>query len=162
MTTPYDTMPTEVRRANWGWFGPPWWSFVCYDDDGRLIEEMRKPFPAGECLLCGEPFDEAAGDSGQATPCIMAGGVTEIRHVHKECQFMNVAGSLAHHEGRCRCHGGDGAMPGMTVREEAVEVWRRMRAGTLWSLTAGESIERGPLALHLRAGEKRYDQRHAR
>lgn len=52
MTTPYDGLPIEARRASFGWFGEPWWSFVCYDEDGKLVEEMRKPFPAGEsCLL---------------------------------------------------------------------------------------------------------------
>jgi hypothetical protein len=128
MTTPFDDLPIEVRRANWGWFGDPWWSYVCYDEDGRLIDEMRKPFPAGErCPLCDTEFAE--GDSGQAMPTIttMGGG---IRHVHKECQFMNVMGGLAHHEGRCSCHGGDGTGTlGMTLREEALEVWRR-KAGT--------------------------------
>jgi hypothetical protein len=127
VTTPYDGLPVEVRRANWGWFGEPWWSFICFDEDGRLIEEMRKPFPAGEsCLLCGEPFDEAAGDSGQAMP-----SPDGIRHAHKECQLMSVVGSLAHHEGRCRCHGGTGETPGMTLRQEALEVWRRLQEGTL-------------------------------
>src|SRR5215471_11976313 len=97
--TPVDDIPIEVRRLNWGWFGQEWWSFVCYDEDGRLIEEMRKPFPAGEkCLLCDEVFDEAAGDSGQAMPCLSASGAPEIRHVHKECQYMNVVGPLAHLE----------------------------------------------------------------
>lgn len=124
-------------RRNWGWFGPPWWSYTCYDLDGRLTEEMRKPFPAGEsCLFCGEQFDEAAGDSGVAMPAFTWKGTgdepdAEIRHVHKECQFRNVAGPLAHHEGRCRCHGGSAETPGMTLREEAVEIWRRMQAGEL-------------------------------
>lgn len=132
--TLYDDLPVEVRRDNWGWFGPPWWSYVCYDEDGGLLEETRKPFPAGEsCLLCGEPFDEAAGDSGQATP-VITGPLTEagdeadveIRHSHKECQFMNVVGSLAHQEGRCSCYGGSGeTAQGMTYRQEALEVWRR-------------------------------------
>lgn len=130
MTTPYDDIPADVRRANWGWFGDPWWSYVCYDEDGRLIEEMRKDFPAGEaCLFCEEPF--ADGDSGQAMPCTTTEG-TMIRHAHKECQFRQVAGGLAHHEGRCSCHGGDGATPGMTVRQEALEVWRRMQEGALY------------------------------
>ena len=125
MTTPYDDLPVEVRRANWGWFGEAWWSYVCFTEDGRLIEEMRKPFPAGEsCLYCGEPFDEAAGDSGQAMPCMMTDGAS-IRHVHKECQFREVVGSRAHHEGRCRCHGGSTETPGMTLRQEALEVWKR-------------------------------------
>lgn len=132
MTIPYDALPAEVRREQHGWFGPPWWSYVCYDEDGKLIEEMQKPFPTGEsCLLCGEEFDEAAGDSGQATVAVTTEGA-RIAHVHKECQFRNVAGGLAHHEGRCRCHGGSAETPGMTLREEAVEVWRRMRAGTLY------------------------------
>jgi hypothetical protein len=132
VTTPYDAPPIEVRRASRGWFGVPWWSYVCFDEDGNLIEDMRKAFPVGEsCLLCGEEFDEAAGDSGQAMPCVTADGAS-IRHVHKECSFMNVMGPLAHHEGRCRCHGGTTETPGMTLRQEAVEVWRRMRAGELY------------------------------
>ena len=95
---------------------------------------MEKPFPAGEnCLQCDEPFDEAAGDSGQAMPCMKADGTAEIRHVHKECQFREVAGPLAHHERTCRCYGGETSeTPGMTHRQEALEVWRRMRAGVLF------------------------------
>jgi hypothetical protein len=130
VTTPYDDLPAEGRREAHGWFGDPWWSYVCYDEAGRLVDEMRKPFPAGEsCLYCEEPFAE--GDSGQAVP-FFGMGESGIRHVHKECQFRQVAGGLAHHEGRCRCHGGDGTTPGMTVRQEALEVWRRMQAGTLF------------------------------
>jgi hypothetical protein len=127
MTT-FDDLPIEVRRERWGWFGPPWWSYVCYDEAGRLLTEMRKPFPAGEsCLLCGEPFNEEAGDSGQATPTITM-TVMEIRHAHKECLYRNVAGGLAHHEGRCRCRGGTTETPGMSLREEALMVWRRFTA----------------------------------
>jgi hypothetical protein len=121
-------IPIEIRRANFGWFGEAWPSGICYDDDGRLLEEMRKPFPTGEaCLLCGERFDEAAGDSGKAMP-----SAEGICHVHKECMFVNVTGSLAHHEGRCRHYGGTTETPGMTYRQEALEVWRRMRAGELY------------------------------
>ena len=134
MSTPYDDIPLEVRRENWGWFGEPWWSYVCYDEDGRLIAEMRKPFPAGEkCLHCDEPFSEEAGDSGQAMPFLGEVGHAKIGHVHKECQFMNVVGPLAHHERMCRCYGGDSSeTAGMTRRQEALEVWRRMRAGALF------------------------------
>jgi hypothetical protein len=134
VTTPYDTLPVGVRRANWGWFGEPWPSGVCYDDDDVLRADMRKPFPAGEsCLYCEVQFDEAAGDSGQAMP--YAG---RIIHVHKECAFRQVAGGLAHHEGRRRRHGGDGtATPGMTFREEALEVWRRLQAGELYGRRSG-------------------------
>jgi hypothetical protein len=142
ISTPYDRLPVEVRRENWGWFGPPWWSYVCYGERGRLIEEMRKAFPAGEkCLYCDEVFDEAAGDSGQGMPLQRKDAPPEIRHVHKECQFTQVTGSLAHHEGRCRCHGGSNGTPGMTVREEAVEVWRRLRAGILYP---GQEEEEAP------------------
>jgi hypothetical protein len=133
VTTPYDDLPIEVRRANWGWFGEPWWGYTCYDFLGRLIEEMRKAFPVGEsCLFCRELLDEAAGDSGQATPCLRADGTTEIAHAHKECLYRSVAGGLAHHEGRCSCHGGTTETPGMTARQEALEVWRRLIAGELF------------------------------
>ena len=133
MTTPHDDLPAEARRTAHGWWGQPWWGYECYDEAGRLIEEMRKPFPAGEsCLYCGEQFDEAAGDGGKAMPCGNADGTWELRHAHHECMFRQVAGGLAHHEGRCRCHGGSTETPGMTLREEAVEVWRRMRAGELF------------------------------
>lgn len=134
--TPYDDLPVEVRRANWGWFGPPWWSYVCYGEDGRLLEEMRKPFPAGEsCLFCGEEFDEAAGDSGTAMPALTHRGTgdepgAEICHVHKECMIRMVTGGLAHHEGRCSCHGGSNEPPGMSLRQEALEVWRRHHDAT--------------------------------
>lgn len=133
MGDPYDSIPAEVRRDIWGWFGAePWPSYVCYDDAGRLIEETHKAFPSGEsCLYCDEQFDEAAGDSGQAMPYTTTGG-TLICHVHKECQLMHVVGPLAHHEGRCRCHGGGvPRTPGMTLRQEALEVWRRIQAGEL-------------------------------
>jgi hypothetical protein len=123
----FDDLPIAVRRANWGWFGEPWPSGVCYDDDDNLQADMRKPFPAGEsCLYCGEPFDEKAGDSGQAMPFQSADGTGMIIHVHKECVFLEVAGPLAHHEKRCHHYGGDGnSTPGMTHRQEALEVWRR-------------------------------------
>lgn len=123
ITAPYDELPIEVRRANWGWFGQPWWSYICYGENGELLEDMRKPFPAGEsCLHCGEVFDQAAGDSGQAMPCLTADG-TVIRHAHRECSLRSVVGSLAHLERRCRCHGGSTETPGLTKREEAVRVW---------------------------------------
>lgn len=126
--TPYDSLSVEVRREAWGWFGEPWPSYVCFDEAGRLVEEMRKPFPAGElCLYCNEVFDQAAGDSGQAFPCHTTEGST-IQHAHKECALRSVVGGLAHLEGRCRCHGGTGETPGMTLRQEALEVWRRYTA----------------------------------
>jgi len=126
--TTYDDLPAEVRRANWGWFGEAWPSGICFDDDGNLLADMRKPFPAGEsCLFCGEKFDEAAGDAGKAMP-----SPEGIRHMHKECMLVQVVGPLAHYEGHCRCHGEDGRMPDMTLREEALEVWGRLRAGELF------------------------------
>jgi hypothetical protein len=135
--TAYDEMTIEVRRANWGWFGPPWRSHVCFDEGGRLLEEMRKPFPAGErCLYCEELFDETAGDSGQAMPCQLAGGGAEIRHAHKECGLRAVTGPVAHLEGRCSCHGGaDHDAPGRTVRQESLAVWAWIQA--FWAAGSG-------------------------
>jgi len=115
---PFEDMPLEVRRLNSGWFGPPWPSGVCYDN-GRLLGEMRKPFPAGEsCLFCVQPFDEVAGDAGQAMP--YNGGVV---HVHKECMLRQVTGPLAHLQGLCSCAGFTEPDWGMTAREEALAVW---------------------------------------
>ena len=129
----FDDMPLAVRRARWGWFGEPWWSYICFDEEDALRADMRKPFPTGErCLHCDRVFDEAAGDSGQATPVGSVGGSVVIRHAHKECQFMTIMGSLAHHERRCGCYGGDG-MPEVPYRQQALEVWRRFQAGTLCS-----------------------------
>ena len=118
-----------MRRDNFGWFGDPWPSGICYDDDGRLIDEMRKPFPAGEsCLYCQELF--RAGDSGKAMPFLSVAAGPAIVHVHKECALREVAGSLAHIERRCTCYGGENdRTPGMTLRAEALEVWRRLQAG---------------------------------
>lgn len=124
--TPYDDLPIEIRCANWGWFGPPWPSGVCYNDDGRLLEEMRKPFPAGEdCLYCDEAFSEAAGDAGQAMPFMPESGIPEVRHVHKECMLREVLGPLAHLEGRCQ--GGSAQTPGLTSRQDALAVWQWVR-----------------------------------
>jgi len=119
---PYDTLPVEVRRANWGWFGDPWPSGVCYDDDGRLLEEMRKPFPAGEkCLYCKELFDEDAGDSGQAMPFVPDGGSVTITHVHKECMMRQATGSVACLEGHHRHE------TGLSYRQEALAAWSWVR-----------------------------------
>lgn len=127
------TVAASYREA-FGWFGEPWDSGVCYDDDGTLRSDVHKTFPAGEsCFYCGEPFSEEAGDSGKAMPCTTADGTARIVHVHKECMLREVIGPLAHHEGRCHCHGGEGnGTPGMTLREEAIEVWRRMQTGELF------------------------------
>lgn len=129
ISTPYDELPIEVRRENWGWFGEPWWSWICYGEDGQLLTDMHKPFPAGEtCLHCGEPFDEAAGDSGQAMPCVRASGQTEVRHAHRECSLRSVVGPIAHLERRCHCHGGSNETPGLSLRQDALAVqdWVRV------------------------------------
>lgn len=118
MTSPYDDLPLEVRRANWGWFGEPWPSGICYDEDGRLIAEMRKPFPAGEtCLYCSEPFNDGAGDNGQAMPLGAADGSVTITHVHKECMMREVTGSVACLEGNHQHE------TGLTRRQEALAAW---------------------------------------
>jgi len=103
-------------REAFGWFGIPWWSGICYDDDGRLTEEMRKEFPTGEtCYICEELFDETAGESGTAIP-----SPEGIRHTHKECMLLEIIGPV------------DRPGMGMSIRQTALEVWQgfRKRYGT--------------------------------
>lgn len=122
MTDPYEAIPLETRRTNWGWFGDPWPSYVCYDENDRLLEEMRKPVPVGEdCLLCEEPFEE--GHSGTAMPTADQGGC-QVRHVHKECSLRQVLGPPEHLDGECRCREPGGT--GRTYREEALALWQRL------------------------------------
>lgn len=119
-------LPIEVRRLTWGWFGPPWPGYVCYADDGRLLEEMRKPTPVGEaCSLCAEPVRE--GDRGQAILCLETTGPT-IRHVHAECGLRNLVGPADHLDGRCTCRDPD--RPARPYRAEALEVWARLTGTT--------------------------------
>lgn len=116
MTSPYDNLPIDVRRRNWGWFGDPWPSGICYDEDGRLIEEMRKPFPEGEsCLYCRVPFEP--GDNGQAMPHLSRLSEVWIRHVHKECMLRSALGSYSCYVGEHNHH------DGRTYREQALELW---------------------------------------
>jgi hypothetical protein len=104
-------MDLNKLRTNWGWFGKPWPSGICYDDDDRLKTEMNKEFPTGEsCIFCEQMFDEEAGDSGQAMPS--ADG--HVDHIHKECLFLCVAGPMR--------LGIQVLM--LSKREAALEVWR--------------------------------------
>ena len=125
--TPYDDIPIDVRRLNWGWFGTPWPSGVCYADDGRLLAEMRKETPVGEaCLLCDEPIED--GDRGQAFPCLTAADVPPtVRHTHAECALRNVVGSVEHLDGKCTCRDPD--RHARSYRSEALEVWARFAGG---------------------------------
>jgi hypothetical protein len=123
----FDDLPPEVRRLNWGWFGEPWPSGICYDEDGRLIEEMRKPVPVGEkCFCCDEVLAE--GDQGKSCgplPAPFPGAApAQLAHQHKECGLRQVIGPIAHLERRCHCHGGEGNdTPGLTRRQDALAVW---------------------------------------
>jgi hypothetical protein len=112
--------------GGWGWFGEPWWSYVCYDEAGVLLESSRVPFPAGEsCMWCSEPF--APGDSGQRILAVRLIGAV-IEHIHKECMLRMSLGSVAHLEGRCSCHGcGDWEEPGMTAHQGALAAWEWVR-----------------------------------
>jgi hypothetical protein len=102
-------------REAFGWFGEPWPSVICYDDDGNLNTGMHKAFPTGErCIYCEELFDEAAGDSGKAIPSPEG----SIEHAHKECLLVTVVGSLG--------YGLD--TPDSTFRQNALEVWRQLAA----------------------------------
>lgn len=118
-----DNASPEVARANYGWFGEPWPSSICYLDNGELNTAMRLPVPAGEtCLHCEETIDVV--HSGKAMPCLAPDDGVIIRYVHKECLVVMMAGSLAHHDRRCRCFGGtDVGTEGMTARQEALAVW---------------------------------------
>lgn len=134
--TPLDDLPAEIRRTYWGWFGEPWPSGICYGDDGRLLEEMRKPFPAGEkCLYCEELFDEAAGDSGQAMPLGRGDGLAVVVHLHKECLLRQVTGSVACLEGHHRHE------TGLSSRKEALAAWA-------WVQKHGTGAPRGYGAAH--------------
>jgi hypothetical protein len=94
-----------------GWFGEPWPSVICYNDNGQLDEEMRKPFPIGEsCLYCKHIFDEEAGDSGKAIPDVNG----NISHAHKECLLYEILGSMNVEMG----------ISESTTREKAIETWR--------------------------------------
>lgn len=82
------------------------------------------PTPVGEkCLYCREKIVE--GDQGY-----MMGDFSRnlwgVVPVHKECQFRQVVGGLAHQHHVCSCHGGkpeDDPAKDMTKREEAIAVW---------------------------------------
>lgn len=112
-----EDLPIEIRREYWGWFGQPWPSFVCYDEDGRLMEEMRREFPHGElCLYCGEGFDPDT-DGGRAMPFMRADGPTVITFCHKECFLRQVVGSPEHLTGHT------GQYKSLTERQAALWVW---------------------------------------
>jgi hypothetical protein len=108
--TPWDDLPVEVRRASQGWWGEPWPSGICYDDDGRLIGEMQKPVPVGaECMGCGETIRE--GDRGKTCGGWPGGdGIMRPAEWHRECLMMTTVGSPA-------------SVAGMTRREEALAAW---------------------------------------
>jgi hypothetical protein len=113
------------------WFGEPWPSGVCYDEDGRLREEYRVDFPAGKsCMWCEELFTE--DDSGSLIPAVRSGGMT-MEHIHKECGLRMTLGCVAHLEGRCRCRGGpDYEEPGLTSRQDAQMTWDWVMAHRSW------------------------------
>ena len=129
----YDNIPPEVRRANWGWFGEPWPSGICYktDDLGRDViphewnYDMQVPTPVGTvCWWCLEDIKD--GDQGLMMPSMNAKGEAEIGAQHRECGLRSVMGGLAHQQKRCTCFGGtqdDMDLGEMTLREEAIAVW---------------------------------------
>jgi hypothetical protein len=113
-------LPIEVRRQNWGWFGDPWRSGICYTDDGQVMPEMRKPFPEGEaCYFCEELFQP--GDSGMARP-YFGTSVAEVRHIHKECGLAEALGSIRNLRVHCSCNGAELGKP-LTRRQDALLVW---------------------------------------
>jgi hypothetical protein len=130
----FDDLPLEFRRANWGWFGEPWPSGICYKTDeitgADVIPhewnwDMHVATPVGtECWWCHEEIIE--GDQGQMMPSMNAAGETVIGAQHRECGLRSVMGGLAHQQRRCTCFGGtvdDMDLGKMTLREEAIAVW---------------------------------------
>ncbi|GAA4355927.1 hypothetical protein [Angustibacter luteus] len=110
-----------IRKELHGWFGDPWRSADCYDDEGQLLTALQIDVPVGqECLGCGEAF--VAGDSGTAIPVLTASGA-ELHYEHRECALRQQVGSLAHLEGRCACRGGTAGDEGRSRRAEALLVW---------------------------------------
>jgi hypothetical protein len=110
------------------WFGEPWASGICYDDNNYLRWNDRVPVPVGEvCLWCAEQFWEedsgvsmgivATDEDGKPTP--------KHGYTHKECLIRSTVGSVDHLEGRCTCHGGGGVVlhPARTLRQEALATW---------------------------------------
>ena len=124
---PAEMIPERDLLAMYGWFGTPWPSRVCCGPSGQVIEELRKPVPVAEdCFECEERFFR--DDSGHAVIDIENTGRVRIRHVHKECSARAVVGGLNHLNKVCSCHGGTDAPPeGMTIRQEAIAVWRRLK-----------------------------------
>jgi hypothetical protein len=114
----------ELDRELHGWFGDPWPSSDCYDDEGTVRESSRIDVPVGQpCLGCGEAFD--ADSRGTAVPVITPTGA-RVHYEHRECTLRERVGSLAHLEGRCACRGGaEGGAgdEGRSRREEALLVW---------------------------------------
>lgn len=84
----------------------------------------RVPTPVGQkCLFCEEAIK--AGERGWLMNYYGHGGWS-TQPCHRECQFRQVMGGLAHQQGVCSCQGGkpeDDPAKDMTLREEAVAVW---------------------------------------
>jgi hypothetical protein len=105
------------------WFGVPWWSYICYTEDGRLMTETRVERPLGEpCLGCKEPVSET--DDGILIP-YYDGTNAGLVPLHKECNLRSVVGGIKHVMGECRYVGdcNENRPAGMTLREEANAVW---------------------------------------
>lgn len=112
-------MPPEIRTTRW--FGHPWPSGVCYEDDGRLRIEDSVPFPDGlPCAWCTEPF--VPGESGVAIPSVHGDGSVTPENFHKECMIRMTIGSVAHLEHRCSCHGQHEENT-LTARQDAQATW---------------------------------------
>lgn len=93
-----------------GWFGDPWPSFVCYDEQWNLRDASRVPFPAGKiCTECRQAFQP--GDQGER---IIIGTIVGWRagHVHRECQLLAILGECA--------------KTGRERRQEALAEWAKV------------------------------------
>lgn len=117
-------MDPETHRRNFGWFGEPWPSGICYAPDGNVLHHNRIPTPVGEpCIDCGEAIEY--GDQGKAMPYL--GKEPRIGYTHRECLLRNVVGPISHLRGECDGTGTCSHDSGMTMRQEALAVWDWVR-----------------------------------
>lgn len=112
------------------WFGDPWPSYICYDEQDNLATEKRIPTPVGEpCLWCTEPIEDGQSGVGMGVVGMGPQGRPEphMGYTHKECLLRSTLGSVEHLEGKCGCLDGvmvEPADSARTAREDALLTWR--------------------------------------
>jgi hypothetical protein len=108
-----------TARAYNSFFGEPWPSGVCMDDDDNYVLSRQAPVPVGEsCLLCVEPIETS--DRGT----FVFGKTGRLCPVHVECMTRAVAGGIGHIENHAYwCKAERDPDGGRSYRQSALEVW---------------------------------------